>query len=313
MKKSSLFKSILPWVSPAGSIIAILLMASGCNLGKGQPAGVEIARVDGKVLTSVAFQDYLVDVFGSEKEIQGGDELMSRLFDQYLEEQVFLVKAVSMGIRVGEEEVRQHLDMMTPGNEETDEDRDRFQSRYRDSLLTRKLKDQVVAQRVDVMPEEIEDYYRRNPDRFRVPTMIRLRQILVDEELEAKRIQEELSKDADRFQVLASVHSLSPDKGRARSYEEGELPEDVRKAVSALKEQEITGIVHDSQGYHIFQLIGKEPDQALPLSEVNQKIEQLLYREKSKMVLEEFLLELRKEIPVEIIQGNLEFRYLEEE
>ena len=58
---------------------------------------------------------------------------------------------------------------------------------------------------------------------------------------------------------------------------------------------------------------GEKPDQALPLSEVNRKIEQLLYREKSKKVLEEFLLELRKEIPVEIIQGNLAFRYLEEE
>ena len=130
-------KSRFRRVGPAGSMIAMVLLSSGCDwaagLLKGRPTGVEIARVDGKILTSVAFQDYLLDVFGSEEEILGGDELMSRLLDQYMEEQIFLAKAVSLGIQAGEEEVRQHVELMTPGNEEAGEDRDRFQSRYRDT------------------------------------------------------------------------------------------------------------------------------------------------------------------------------------
>ena len=302
---------------PEAWVWGILLLIGGCGwgdgLGTGKPAGVEIALVNGNSLTSDTFREYLLDVFGSEEEIQGGDELMSRLLDQFLEEQLYLAKAVNLGMEVSEEEVSQLAGLMTQGKEETGEDRERFLSRYRDSHLARKLKDQVVAQRVDVLPEEIEAFYRKNPERFRVPTVVRLRQILVDEEMEARTIKEELAKDVGRFQDLASAHSLSPDKGRARSYEEGELPAEVREAVAGLKEEELTKIVKDSQGYHIFQLIGKEPDQALPLSEVNREIERYLYREKSKKVLEEFLLELRKEIQVEVFRDRLPFQYVGEE
>lgn len=297
-----------------GWLGAAALLLSGC----GGPTGPDlagsdpIARVGDRVLTADAFREYLVNVFGSEDEVDGGDELLSRLLDQYLEEQTLLTRALQLELQASEADLQRFMETRAPRIDDSDpEERERFLRNVRETLLAEKLKELVFAERVKITREEIEAYYNREPERFRQSTRIQLRQILVDDRSRAEQLLDELAEDPSRFREVAEVHSEAPDRGMTGSYEEAGLPEDIRNAVAGLDSGGLSGIVQDSQGFHIFQLVGREADQELPLTEVHRDIEAILYREKSEKVLEEFLRELGDEIPVTIVEQNLGFDYIE--
>ena len=294
--------------------IILLFLVAGCAAGAEAPADDRpIARIGNVWLSADSFREYLVEQFGAPSDLpEGDDDLLSRLLDQYLEEQILLAKARQRDLQVEEAEVERFLRSRSPYLEAAGgADRERFLRNIRASLLTEKLKEGVIAERVEVSDEEIESFYRTNAARFHRPTVVHLRQILVDEQEQAERLHRELAAAPGRFQDLAEKHSVAPDKGLTGSYEEADLPEKIRTALAGLGEGELSPVVQDSQGFHLFQVVGRERAQEMALSDVHREIEQTLFREKSEQVLAGYLAELRAEFPVEILRENLAFRYEE--
>ncbi|MCZ6671027.1 MAG: peptidyl-prolyl cis-trans isomerase [Acidobacteria bacterium] len=297
-------------------IFTLLAVLTGCggsrNEGRAGDTETPIARVGERTLSGRSFQEYLVDVFGSADEVREGDELLSRILDQFLEEQLFLEKARRLDLETDEEMAREFLQAMSPRIDDSDEKgRERFLDKVRASQLTRKLKNLVIAERVKVTPAEVEDFYQRNPDQFHQATVIQLRQILIDDREKAEEIHADLLKDPDQFQELAEIYSEAPDKGLTMAVEETDLPEEVRAALAGVQEGGLSPLVQDPQGYQIFQLVRRQREKERPLSEVHKMIEGILYQEKSERVLKAYLRELRSEIPAEIVTENLNFRYIE--
>jgi parvulin-like peptidyl-prolyl isomerase len=311
--------AVIPAMIRAGGfMMAATVLFFGCGgpgSGGGNPETADpIALVGDRTVTEQAFQAYLVDVFGSEDEVQDSDELLSRLLDQYLEEQILLDRALQMELQADEEEVQLFLETRAPRLEEFEPvERDRFLRNVRDSILAKKLKEMVIAERVEITREEIEQYYNDDPERFHRSTRIQLRQILVDDRDKAEKLLGELVEAPSRFQEVAEVHSEAPDRGLTGSYDEEGLPAEIQTAIADLRDGEISAIVQDSQGFHLFQLVGREADQELPLEEVHKDIETILLREKSERALEEYTLELRQEIALTIVEENLDFEYIERE
>ena len=303
-------------VARVPAIFALLAVLTRCGgvpkEGRAGYTETPIARVGERALSGRAFQEYLVDVFGSEDEIRDGDELLSRILDQFLEEQMFLEKARRLELETDEGTAQEFLQTVSPRIDDSDEKgRNRFLNKVRASELTRKLKNLVIAERVKVTAKEVEEFYRGNPSKFHQSTVIQLRQILIDDREKGEEIRAGLLKNLDQFQELAEIHSESPDKGMTMSVEEADLPEEIQVGLANVQEGGLSPLIQDSQGFHIFQLVQRQRDMERPLSEVHKMIEGTLYQEKSERVLKEYLQELRREIPVEIVTENLKFRYIE--
>jgi len=136
-----------------------------------------------------------------------------------------------------------------------------------------------------------------------------LRQILMGDPEEAKRLAAELKEDPSRFPLLARQYSLSPDKGEPRGFEESELPEPVREAVLGLAPGQLSGLVADADKIRIFQLMDRREGKSQSLEEAGRRIEVLLLQRKAEEALHQALEGIRQTATIQVHQENLPFSY----
>ena len=179
----------------------------------------------------------------------------------------------------------------------------------RRSLMIQEYKDRVLLKEVKVSPEEIEAYFRDHPEEFRESRVVVLRQILLDDPEEARRLSGILKADPGQFPVLARQSSIAPDRGQPRQYEEGELPEPLRAAVFALAPGEISEPLEDDGRVRIFQAVDQHEGKDLTLPEARGKIRLLLLQRRAEETLARAVADLKKEARIRVHLENLPFPY----
>jgi parvulin-like peptidyl-prolyl isomerase len=310
------------------AVLLALLAGGGCaRQAPGPSADKRVLEIEGQPVYLDEFQQYLKDTLGSgeaqgegESEGEGAVETdpptLSRLFDQFVEEQMLLQQARNQGMQVSDTELQAYLEAQGL-TETTPEASDKaqppatehFQARVRSSLMVQKFKDQVILKEVRVKPEEIEKFFREHPSEFQGSSRVVLRQILIDEEPLALSIKSELDRGAS-FQELAARHSLAPDRGEARQYEEGDLPEEMQAVIASLKEGQVSGVVNVGGRFHILRLEARQEKKSLQaLDEVRERIEFLLLRRKTDEAMARYLADLRDKVALHIYYENLPFQY----
>jgi len=312
-------------LSAASLLLAASVLGAAPGCARAAPktgADKPVVEVDSQVIYLDEFQQYLRDTLGEAGEEETGEPAesdaatSSRLFDQFVEEQLLLTQARKEGIQVSDADMQAYLDAQglnetTPEAPEQAEQRaaaERFQSRVRSSLLAQKFKDDVVLKDVKVTPQEVEQFFREHPAEFQAVSRLVLRQILVDEEPLARRIRSELEQGAS-FQELAERHSLAPDRGRAVQYEEGDLPEDLQAALAPLVEGQTSDVVNSGGRYHVFRLEGRPGKSQQALDDVRGRIQFMLLRGKMNEAMARYLEELRTRLTLRVYYENLPFSY----
>ncbi len=303
--------------------VVVLLSVAACSPAVPRPsADKRILEIDNQSIYLDEFQQYLQDTLGEGQSDssnlihQTDSSTLSRLFDQFIEEQFLLQQALKSGVQVTDTELKNYLEMQGLSNvvpatsrEETAEDSDdRFRSRVRRALLLQRFKDQVVLKDVGVTSEEIEKFFYDHPEEFQGRSRVVLRQILVDEEPLAKRIRTDLQQGAS-FAELAERHSLAPDRGEPRQYEEVDLPEEIQAVVNSLGPGETSGVVNVGGRYRLFHLEARQGKSRQSLDDVRDQIVFALLRRKTDEAMQEYLTSLRSRVNVQIHHENLPFVY----
>lgn len=303
--------------------VVALLSVTACSPAVPRPsADKRILEIDDQSIYLDEFQQYLQDTLGegqsdSSNLIEQTDSsTLSRLFDQFIEEQFLLQQALKSGVQVTDAELKAYLELQglsnvlpaTSREEISKEPDDRFQSRVRRALLLQRFKDQVVLKEVRVAPEEIERFFYDHPEEFQGRSRVVLRQILVDEEPLAKRIRTDLQHGAS-FAELAERHTLAPDRGEPRQYEEVDLPEEIQAVVNSLSPGETSGVVNVGGRYRLFHLEARQGKSRQALNDVRDQIEFALLRRKTDEIMQEYLVDLRSRVNVQIHHENLPFVY----
>jgi peptidyl-prolyl cis-trans isomerase C len=307
----------------------IALAAPACAREAPRPGGDKpILEIDSQVIYLDEFLQHLRDTLeegnaGAEAETAEGETpaaadpaTSSRLFDQFVEEQLLLTQARKEGVQVPDAEVQAYLEQQRlaesspegAGAGEGGADAERFWARVRNTLLVQKFKDQIVLKEVRVSPEEIERYFRDNPAESEGASRVVLRQIMVDEEPLARRVRTELVQGAS-FQELAERHSLAPDRGQATQYEEADLPEDLQAVVAGLQVGETSDVIQTGGRYVIFRLEGRQHKSLQGLEEVRERIEIKLLRRKMDEAMARYTADLRSRVSLRLYHENLPFPY----
>jgi len=316
---------------------AVIFLLLGAAMAKAQSGRLdrgydEIARVNGVVITRNEFQ--VVYRQAVERHAQQGrpiDEthiapIRRAVIQRMVEEELLVQESRRLGIDVAAEEVDR--DMATArarfANEAAfqEELAQQFvdEAQYRRKLKRQRAIDRLLAQEVDptvsVSEAEIRRFYDTNPQRYHAPEKIRVRHILIrkgtgdePETHEAARrsmttIKEKLDRGED-FAILAQDYSQEPTgaQGGDLGYlQRGQLLPSIEPAVFDLAVGEISPILTTEQGYHLFQVVDRQPASETAYEEARADIEKTLIQRKREDAVRAYIASLRKQADIRAAQ-----------
>ncbi len=156
----------------------------------------------------------------------------------------------------------------------------------------------AVGKKIEIDPAEIESYYNSNKKLFTVKEQRHARHILFKAEKDApEAIRKEkettaaevlkLARGGRDFVELAKEYSEGPSResgGDLGFFEKGSMVIPFDTAVFAMQPGDISDVIKTRYGYHIIKLEEVKPASVKPLTEVKEKIVQILQRKKAEEI-----------------------------
>ena len=136
------------------------------------------------------------------------------------------------------------------------------------SLLRKRVYDEVTKDTVEPSEAELKAMYEANKKDYQRAARIRLRQVVLEKEEDAKSVYEEFVKGRD-LGALAKQFSIMPEA--AENGDTGWIEKGILEVFDQAFKLAVGGkskIVKSAYGWHIYQVIGKEPEKKLTLEQV---------------------------------------------
>jgi peptidyl-prolyl cis-trans isomerase C len=260
-----------------------------------------VATVNGDPITLAEFQERFARA-GFKPE-QGAElEVKKEFLNRLIERMMMLREAQRKRIKVGLPEINKRIETLRTENGEDVQgtlaglgiDFEKWKADIWEDMMIERLLARNVHKRVSVSSAEVRRYYQANPQEFEKPEQVRVRQIVVATEAEAKKVMEALQTRTD-FAAVARAKSTAPEAemgGDLGYFSLGEMPAEFN-VVFSLPKGGISGIVKSPYGYHIFKLEDKRKAGRIGLDGAYKDIAEKLRREKEDKRYNAWLTELR--------------------
>jgi len=269
-------------------LAALLLapLAAACERPAPPPPDV-IAEVAGEPVRYGEFESHLTRQLG-ETGASLGSDVLSELFDQFVDERLLARLAVEEGLASGSAAAR-------PAGR-------------------RRAVDRLLAAAEEPAPTgaDVAAWYDRHRDELRRPERVRLRQLLVEDRATAERALAEVRAGTDFAAVAARVSgdpSVATMAGIENELSRDELPPAFAETVFELGPGEVSEPVEAEYGVHLFQVTTRLPEEVVPLAEARDEIERTLRREAADRRLAALVEEARGRYDVTVHERNLPFDY----
>jgi peptidyl-prolyl cis-trans isomerase C len=161
----------------------------------------------------------------------------------------------------------------------------------RSELSVTKMLQAEVEAKVAVTPAQVQDFYAKNPDRFKQGERVRASHILLrlpekaDEAAKAavKTKATDVLKqvrDGKDFAELAKQYSedpgSAPSGGDLNFFQKGQMVAPFDQAAFTLKVGDVSDLVETNFGFHIIKVTDKQPERVVPLDDVRPQVQQFL-------------------------------------
>jgi parvulin-like peptidyl-prolyl isomerase len=293
------------------------------NLASSDDKSPTIAEINGTPAHKAAYERFVkarLSDFGdqSDQSQSERDQQQSQLLDEFIRRQLVIQEALKNNVDLTDEEIRrvleeQHKQTNAQGSDQNPAPLESGERRIEifNDLLILKYQDKALKLReMKVTPQEVEEYYKKNLERYQAKNVFRVREIRVqDEALAQKLYRQALAKPAD-FAVLAKENSDSPTaiNGGEMDYEAQRLPPVLEQAITPLKVGSISRVVKSNYGFHIFKL--EQRAEPMPLEKARKEIEDKLLSEKNQAAIDEFNNRLLSTAKINIYRDRLGFNYV---
>jgi len=271
--------------SPAAPVLLGLVLAvlpaAGCWQEQPLPSPDVVARVGESDLKAAAFAAYLERNLG---ESGGGlaSEVLSRLFDQFVREEMLAMLARDRGL----------IDAEVPAAEAVEP---------------------LLAANPAPAPAETEisAYFAAHASELARPPRVHLRQILVDDRLVAERARRELIAGLPFDAVLrkVSVPDSVPAGGDQGILARDELPPAFAELIFRLEVGKVSDVVAADYGFHLFQVVERWPAESPALAQVEPEIRQRLRQQSADARLKALFADAQSRYTVVVYDRNLPFNY----
>jgi parvulin-like peptidyl-prolyl isomerase len=243
------------------------------------------------------------------------DKMKSALLDSFIEEKLLLEKAEELKIEPDARALNKMVQRVTAdggsgGEQKLDEE---LRRNLGDSLKAQVYLKEHLFKSLSVTKEECDLYYRDHLGDFVRNDVVHVREILVDNAAQAQKVQGLLKASRNRnFQELARLYSKAPtasEGGDLGTFQRGELPEELEKAIFPLAPGTVSKIVNTQYGYHIFRVEEKILAHQQKYYEVEDQIQEKLLLERQRAAFAKELESLENQFPVEVQDRKLDFKY----
>jgi peptidyl-prolyl cis-trans isomerase C len=166
------------------------------------------------------------------------------------------------------------------------------------TLLQRKIFGKINEKSADPTDAEMKDYYEKNKALFQRPARVRLRQVVLEREDDAKRILQELSSGKE-MGPLAKKYSVAPEAendGDTGWIDKGTL--DVFEPAFKMNVGSRSKVLQSPYGYHIYEVLKKEPEGHLSFVDAKAKIRAQLVERREQATFSSWLQEQVKKTSV---------------
>lgn len=262
---------------------ACLLLVAACVAACRREAPLApdvVARMGEEEVRYAQFESWVARAVGDDEGVLGAD-VLSRLFDQFLDEELLARVAAERGIPV--------------------------------TANRRRAVDALLRQGAAESPTEaqVREHYEAHREEFSRPERVLLRQILVIDREAAERARAEIVSGGD---FAAVARRVSRDPSAERGGLQGELarrdlPAALVEVVFALDEGEVSAVVPAEYGFHLFQVVARLPAEVVPLAAAQAEIVRRLRRERADQWLAALVAEARGRYTVTVYERNLPFHY----
>ncbi len=164
-----------------------------------------------------------------------------------------------------------------------------------------------VEESANVSDAELQEFYKKNLDKFKSGDQIRASHILMKSEAEAKEVEKQL-KGGAKFEELAKSHSIDGAAAKGGDlgwFGKGSMLPDFEKVAFGLKEGETSGIVKTRFGYHLIKVTGKRPAGVRSFDEVKDQIKAAIVPEKQQETFKKLKEDLKKDAKITMKEDQL--------
>ena len=273
-----------------------------------------VATVNGDPISLAEFQERFGRT-GVKPEREAEREIKVEFLNRLIERKMMLTEAQRKRIKVGLSEINKKMEALHTeyGKDIRDliasqgVDFEKWKSDIWEEIMIEQLIAREVNRRISVAPSDVRRFYQANLQEFDRPERVRVRQIVVATEEEARKVEELLQAGTD-FASLAREKSTAPEAvqgGDLGYFARGEMPEEFN-VVFGLPKGGISGIVKSPYGFHVFKLEEKRSAGRMGLDEASKGIAEKLRREKEDKRYKQWLKELRSRTKFEVNYRALE-------
>jgi len=298
------------------------LLLSGCDLinpaGRhGQERETAVVRVGSTVFHRTDFERFVEARLHELPGLENADRVKSILLDSFVEEKLWLHEAERYNMEPDPRVLTAMLENMEPGGGRGDGtstgwDESVAQTVAESLKIQRYLKEYILKD-VSVSEEESREHYRQNNKNYISQEVVHVREILVEDPEEAQKIQASLKANRNKnFAELARTYSKAPSAsmgGDLGRYQRGEMPKDFDDVIFRLSPGTVSKIVTSEYGYHLFFVEEKILAHHQKFYEVKAQIREKLLSARERVIIEDGLSLLMKQLPVEIYPEGLDFNY----
>lgn len=279
-----------------------------------QKQGKMILEVEGAIFTNADFSKYVRHAVG-EKSAGLTTAALSRLYDSFVDEKIFLRRAHDQGVILTADEKKTYLDKLK--NVLADENQKETPSEADEDVLSERLIVEkylyLVAMDIKVEDGEVAAYYGRHKSDYLQQEKVHVSQILLATEGKASEVQDRLKNATEEeFRAAARAESAGPEAskgGRMGVFSAGQLPPELEKFIFPMKEGEVSRVVESSYGYHIFRLDKKIEARLMTLDEAEPSIRAKILSQKKEQAVAAHLEELKAILDWRSLAENLPFAY----
>ena len=175
---------------------------------------------------------------------------------------------------------------------------------YKKDLLAQLfVQKKLMEEKIRVSDQEVQDYYQSHQDDFKGQPELRLSNIFLVSEVQARDVLKQIKAGED-FAKLAREKSANRataarggDMGFLRKWQ---LPATVAGEIFSLKPGQVSDIIPSEFGYTIVKVTDERMGEDVPLEKVAAAIKRKLFREKQRRVVQQMVRELKKKARITI-------------
>ncbi len=235
-----------------------------------------------------------------------------RLFEQVINRKLLIQEARKAGLKLTQPEVDEALQ---DALKDVPEDflavlkikgvsPDAWKRTLLQERLARKVVEQEVNSKVEITPEETEEYYWTHLTNYWRPQAVHARHLVVQKKGDLEKALAGLRKGED-FARIASTFSVGPEKSVGGDWgfmDADRLPPNYLKVLFSLKPGEISKPLKDNFGYHLFQLIEWRRRGMIPFPEARDRIHDDLMKEEQDHRFDQWMADLKRKSAIKVNQ-----------